>query len=52
MKTVQKEKVLTLGEFIMCVYDACGEKNAGAIVWLAVHARLVMFQGHNSHVIV
>lgn len=52
MKTDHKKKVTTLGEFIMCVYDACDEKNAGAVVWLAIRARLVMFHRHSSRVIV
>jgi hypothetical protein len=45
MKVNQQTKSLTLGEFIMVVYDAWGQRRARGIVWLAVNARLVKFNG-------
>ena len=45
MKTGPSKKVLTLGEFVMSVYDTCDEHKARAIVWLAVCAGLVVSQG-------
>lgn len=44
MKAAATKKVLTFGDFILCVYDACDEHKAGAIVWLAIHAGLVRSQ--------
>jgi hypothetical protein len=41
MTIVHKERPLTLGEFIMGVYDACDEHRARVIVWLAINAHLV-----------
>jgi hypothetical protein len=41
MNAVHKHRSLTLGEFIVGVYDACGEQRARVIVWLAMRARLV-----------
>ena len=44
MKGNQEKKALTLGEFIMAAHDVLG-KQARGIVWLAVNAQLVKFQG-------
>lgn len=41
VNSVHEERPLTLGEFIMGVYDACDEQRARAIVWLAINAQLV-----------
>jgi hypothetical protein len=45
MKTNLKKKVLTFGEFIAGVYDACGRQKAEGIVRLAVEAHWVEFRG-------
>jgi hypothetical protein len=50
MKTNCRKKSLTLGEFIACAYDAWGKRRARGIVWLAVNARLVKFQGSQRFV--
>ena len=39
------EKALTFGEFIMAAYDTFGKRRAKGMVWLAVNAHLVEFQG-------
>jgi hypothetical protein len=44
MKTNHK-RVLTFGEFIAGIYDACGRQKAKGIVRLAVKARWVEFRG-------
>ena len=44
MKGNQEKKALTLGELIMAAHDVLG-KQARGIVWLAVNAQLVQFQG-------
>ena len=51
MKTNCRKKPLTLGEFIMAVYDACGRQKAEEIVRLAVNVHLVEFRGHDHFVI-
>lgn len=48
MNTDRKERVLTLGEFIMGVYATCDEHKAGTIVWLAIHTGLVTRQMQDS----
>jgi len=45
MKTNCRKKTLTFGGFITAVHDAWGQRRARGIVWLAVNARLVKFQG-------
>ena len=45
MKTQQRKKTLTFGEFIASVYDACGRKKAKGIVQLAFKAHWVEFRG-------
>ena len=52
MKTVPPKKALTLGEFVMSVYDTCDEDKAGMIVWLAVCAGLVVSPGYGRHVMI
>lgn len=42
MKIHPRKKPLTLGEFIMGVYDGCADNKAGAILWIAFHSRLVV----------
>ena len=49
MKGNQAKKALTLGEFIMAAHDVLG-KQARGIVWLAVNAHLVKFQGRQRFV--
>ena len=51
MKINHKQKALTLGEFIVSVYDAYGKHKARGIVRLAIKARLVEFRGHDRFVI-
>ena len=51
MKTNQKKKSLTFGDFIADVYGACGKRRAGKIVRLALNAHLVVFRGHRRFVI-
>ena len=41
MKVNHERKALTLGEFIMAVYDTWGERRAIGIVRLAVKAHMV-----------
>ena len=50
MKMNQAKKEMTFGEFITVVYDAWGQQRARGIVWLAVNARLVKFQGQERFV--
>lgn len=45
MKTNCRKKPLTFGGFITAAHDAWGKRRAKGIVWLAVNARLVKFQG-------
>ena len=51
MKASQKKKALTLGQFIMSVYDACGQQRAKGIVQLAVNSHLVHFRGQRRFTI-
>jgi hypothetical protein len=44
MQTHLSNPVLTLGEFIACMYNACAAPQARLLVWLAVHERLVVFK--------
>ena len=44
MKTNHEQKALTLGEFIMAVYDTWGKRRAKGIVRLAIKARLIEFR--------
>ena len=47
----QQKKTLRFGDFIVAVYDACGKRRAGAVVRLAINARLLVFQGQQQIVI-
>jgi hypothetical protein len=38
-------RILTLGDFILGVYNTCDEREAAAIVWLAIHAGLLVVHG-------
>ena len=40
-----KNRVLMFGDFIAAAYQAWGRRRAKGLVWLAVNARLVEFQG-------
>ncbi|MDZ4404108.1 hypothetical protein [Prosthecobacter sp.] len=40
---------LTLGEFIMHVYDACTAPKAGAVVRFALKTQRVMWRGNPPH---
>jgi hypothetical protein len=42
---------MRFGEFITGVYDALDKHAAMGIVWLAVHTRLVEFQGRERYLI-
>jgi hypothetical protein len=42
---------MTFGEFIACVYDACGKRKASGIVRLAIKAHLIEFRGQRRYVI-
>jgi len=43
LKTIPKRKALTLGQFIVSVYDARGKQRAQGIIRLAVNGHLVAF---------
>jgi len=45
MKTNDKNRALTFGDFIAAAYRAWGRRRAKGLVWLAVNARLVEFPG-------
>ena len=47
MKTHDKKKNLTFGEFVERVYDVYGKRKAGGIVKLAIKSHLVEFR-HRS----
>jgi G3E family GTPase len=51
VKTHGSKRVMTFGEFIAGAYRAWGARRAKGIVWLAVNARLVDFQGPQRLVI-
>lgn len=44
MKNHTKNKPLTLGDFVMRVYDTCEAQRAVVIVWLAMHTQQVVLQ--------
>ena len=50
MKVNLEKKALTFGGFIMAAYDVWGKRRAKGIVWLAVNAHLVKFQGRQRFV--
>ncbi|MGD0263010.1 MAG: hypothetical protein ABSD29_24865 [Verrucomicrobiota bacterium] len=45
MKTNDKNRALTFGDFIAAAYRAWGRRRAKGLVWLAVNARPVEFPG-------
>ena len=45
MKTNDRKKALTFGEFIASVYDACGKRKAIGMVRLAIETHWVEFRG-------
>jgi hypothetical protein len=51
MKAIPKRKALTLGEFIVSVYDACGKRRANGIIRLAINAHMVAFLGQRHFII-
>ena len=51
VKTNAPKRVMTFGEFIAGAYHAWGARRAKGLVWLAVIARLVEFQGRQRLVI-
>jgi hypothetical protein len=51
MKAIRKRKALTLGEFVVLVYDACGKRQATGIIRLAVNAHVVAFPGRRHLII-
>lgn len=42
MKTHSRNEGLTLGDFIMFIFDANDERQACMLVWVAIHSRLVV----------
>ena len=47
MKANPQKKNLTFGEFIMAVYDVCGDKRrARGILRLAAEAHLILVRGY------
>jgi G3E family GTPase len=51
MKTKPKRIKMTFGDFIAAAYRTWGVRRAKGLVWLAVNARLVVFQGRQRFVI-
>ena len=51
MKTIQKKKGLTFGDFITGVYEVVGERTAKEVVRLAVNPRQVGFLGPLRYVV-
>jgi hypothetical protein len=51
MKTQQRNKTLTFGEFIANVYNICGRQKAKEIVQRAVNANWVEFRGKQRFMI-
>jgi hypothetical protein len=45
MKTNHGKKPVKFGNFIIAAYDSFGKRRAKGLVWLAVNAHLVKFQG-------
>ena len=45
VKTNNTKKAMTFGDFIAGAYRAWGARRAKGLVWLAVNARFVEFQG-------
>jgi hypothetical protein len=51
VKGIPKKKPLTLGDFIVSVYDACGERRAKGIIRIALNAHLIAFLGQRHFII-
>jgi hypothetical protein len=51
MKTNDKKRPLTFGDFIAAVYRALGTRRAKGLVRLAVNEHLVVFRGPHRFVI-
>ncbi len=51
MKAIPKRKALTLGQFIVSVYDARGKQRAQGIIRLAINGHLVAFLGRPHFVV-
>jgi hypothetical protein len=51
MKTNSTKKSATFGEFITCVYDTCGDRQACGVVRLAVAVHLIEFRGRQRFAI-
>jgi hypothetical protein len=47
----RKRKSLTLGELIVCVYDARGPRQAPGMVRLAMKANLIGYRGKHRFVV-
>jgi len=48
MKTHTSKKPLTLGDFVMRVYDTCETQRAAMIVWLAMQTQQVVLKEQGS----
>jgi hypothetical protein len=46
MQAISKRNALTLGEFVVAVYDACGKRRAESIIRFAASAHVVAFAGN------
>ncbi|MDZ4401784.1 hypothetical protein [Prosthecobacter sp.] len=44
MNAYSKKNQLTLGEFVVSVYDTCDARWADVVVWFAIRAHLVVLQ--------
>ena len=51
VKTNDTKRAVTFGDFIAAAHRAWGRRRAKGLVWLAVNARLVEFQGRQRFVI-
>ncbi len=51
MKVRHKKKPLLFGDWIVRVFDVCGERRASAVVQLAIHRRAVTFREQQRFVV-
>src|ERR1051325_6979164 len=51
MKATPTRKALTLGEFIVSVYDALGRQRAKGTIRLAINAHVIAFRGQRHLVV-
>ena len=49
MKTDDRKRALTFGDFVAAAYRAWGRRRTKGFVWLAVNARLIEFRGGQRH---